>query len=442
MYNQLPFKTLAFCSLNVCLMASTEFNFPSWVPGVTDKVSVQHGIKCKEVIVPGTECHLYFPVDGSQPITEYAGEWSGARDIEEVVLDNVALWWVGAFGGKDAVEVVLDTYKIPVEGQIAGYGEGKIMKVDGFNAFTEKQHLEKLETVIWSCFYNIAVNPVGRSLLYRLLIEIGRVNGAGNKCCEKGVPLRFIGEARNELCRGIKIGVSYDEEGNSKYAFSVKKSAITYSLKLPQLTEIISRGGEEITLREIAVPSDALCLFHEMLHWFHCLRNPDRFVMSRLSEGVSYKYLARSYYGCPTDMVFWGKIAIDDEELLTILGAPDYNDEEQFALIRPEAFLSKKTNVFWCYGKLIKVRGVFIPEGSKYLNGDDLSENAFRCSSGLPMRWGHENGEMERQNKGQSRFMLAKIVSESCCKKIMGCADVQWDICGGTMINGKKISWK
>ena len=57
---------------------------------------------CEHVIVSGTTCHLYFPIDGSQPTTEEVGEYSGAR-YDGQRNSDVTDWWVRVFGGNMAV---------------------------------------------------------------------------------------------------------------------------------------------------------------------------------------------------------------------------------------------------------------------------------------------------------------------------------------------------
>ncbi|MDR0740654.1 MAG: hypothetical protein LBF34_03010 [Puniceicoccales bacterium] len=54
-------------------------------------------------------------------------------------------------------------------------------------------------------FRTIAANPVGRVLLYRLLIEIRRQDVANNGCCEQGIVIKLAILLRRNNAREICI---------------------------------------------------------------------------------------------------------------------------------------------------------------------------------------------------------------------------------------------
>ena len=96
------------------LVQAAQFHLPIGTPGLQGGLVRQnvngHLVNCERVIVPGTNCHLYFPIDGSQPTTAEAGQYSGARFVGQHNDDLVTDWWVRVFGGNDAVNL---SYLIP-----------------------------------------------------------------------------------------------------------------------------------------------------------------------------------------------------------------------------------------------------------------------------------------------------------------------------------------
>lgn len=70
-----------FHTLNACLLGA-QFNFPAETPelqAIDVQAPTNNLVNCKHIIVPGTDCHLYFPTDGSQPDATDAELWSGAN---------------------------------------------------------------------------------------------------------------------------------------------------------------------------------------------------------------------------------------------------------------------------------------------------------------------------------------------------------------------------
>ena len=168
-------------------------------------------------------------------------------------------------------------------------------------------------------------------------------------------------------------------------------------------------------------------LFHELLHWYHSLRNPTRI---DLDPSISdYKYVARSYYGIIASEadLNWSNNAINSEELWTILGSPDYRDDKHLALIADDAFLEG------ALGRTPIKRGDsrHVPNKYIFLNGDDLSENVYRISKNLKMRFSHSqqfspNIRIRCPNKVvPKRFKLAYQVATDCYRAICKCSSYE-----------------
>ena len=422
------------------LVQAAEFHLPLGTPGLQKRnmggvfqaiyeqkqvnaVNVDcEKVKCVDIhdSRQDIELYLYFPTNGQQPTTEEAGEYSGAR-YNGQRKDDVTDWWVRVFGGDRAVELshgrgvqVADT-AIPM----------------GFDNANNPIHIIQVNTTpigtptdfeqdFWQTFKIIAEDPVGRVLLYRLLIEIRRLDNAGiNGICEHGIP-NIVD--RNDL-RSVEIkhtndGFSFDGD----IEFDPNDTAINTMFFNQRTNEVYTTDDPQLDTLDIG-------LFHEMLHWYHSLRHLNRYNESASEEPADYRYLLRSYYGNLSELYTWG--SIDDEELRTILGAPNYTDINQRVFINLGAFL----NVLPINGIFV-MPGQFLPIEGLFLNGDDLSENAYRLSKNqhgriCHMRFGH--GANINACPLQNRFCLANLVAKTCYSDIMGIPInlIIWDIGNG-----------
>ena len=370
---------------------------------------------------PNDPLYLYFPTNGKQPTTDEAGEYSGAR-YNGPNNDAVTDWWVRVFGGDRAVELS-NKRPVPIADHAIQMGFNKvnnfvhIVQVDPDDAPTS------FEQDFWKAFRKIAKNPVGRILLYRLLIEVRRVNidenGRKVGCCEVGISTP---RGRNDL-RNIKI--KYSDTG---FSFKSSRGYIAFD---PQDTEtntmIFNQESNEVATAKDAIPDTLdIGLFHEMLHWFHFLQHLRRYDKSNSKDPAEYRYLLRSYYGDLSELYTWG--SIDDEELRTILGSPNYSKPGHRDLMHRNAFIQ---------GGIIPVVDRFtLPANASFLNGDDLSENAYRASRGQRMRFGHENRSIDSvtMHPIPNRFQLAHQVAATCYTQITGNAPQNWDLTQGEAI--------
>lgn len=253
------------------IFGATRFDLPAGTPGLepndTQVVTtpVRGHVRCKHVTVPGTVCNLYFPVDGSQPDTKYAGIWSGARyngSTEE--NDRVTDWWIRAFGGFRAVSLANNYPLIPPQDT-----PKPIIWVDLLTLLDE--HLERQ---FWETFRTIASNPVGRVLLYRLLIEIRRVDSVtGEGCCGENILLfpnisdNFV-PSRN-VYRSIKV------EAGEISAFDPSTGSISFKYSVTTPITVSTTGPDGLKNQSYTHETD-IELFREMLPWFLALVNPGK----------------------------------------------------------------------------------------------------------------------------------------------------------------------
>jgi hypothetical protein len=300
----------------------------------------------------------------------------------------------------------------------------------------------KAERKFIKAFLTIAANPVGRVLLYRLLIETRRVDFMNNGCCANGiVTMPYLG-TRN-FARSIFI--DYDEDN----LLFVQRSNGQWGINFNQ------KDTDSNFIRIIANQLDTvngqdfldIGLFHEMLHWFQLLRHPVRFFKEDIREcnPSKYMYLSRCYYGNVSEHFTWG--GLDHQEMRTILGAPDYRVAAERKLFHLDALLKNDPG-----NGIAANGGGFLPPGLRFYNGDDLSENAYRmarhtATNPVRMRFGHGENinpvdisscvfkkllvrglNLVRRCFGcgnivdikiPKRFRLANLVATNCCNAIV-----------------------
>ena len=261
-----------FCILGIAFwfmqvgMWGARFDLPAETPGlISDDAQVVtiprlKCLKCKHITIPETVCNLYFPMDGSQPITEYAEIWSGAMYNGSPEENNrVTDWWVRVFGGNEAVTLsrigAPDTEAAPPMGYDKFNENVHIMQAEGDTAFKRQ---------FWETFRCIAEDHDRRVLLYRLLIEIRRVDRVtGEGCCGKDVlpSLSIVDNfvsSRNAY-RSIKV------EAGEILAFD------------PSTGSIFFNHGATDELKNPSYTNEAnIRLLHEMLSWFLALMSPGK----------------------------------------------------------------------------------------------------------------------------------------------------------------------
>ena len=417
-----------FQMLNAFLFGA-QFNFPAGTPGL-QAVNVNQGniqgiqVNCKHILVPVANYDLYFPADGSQPDTADAGLWSGARNTGQPNDDAVTDWWVRVFGGNNAVNLsrvgAPDVLAEPRMGFNAAGIAHIIQVAAGAPGGFERQ--------FWQTFRDIAADPVGRVLLYRLLIEIRRKDDAGRDgCCEDGI---ILDVDRNNL-RNVEIRYT-----NVGFSFSWIYRCINFDLRnIRTLTLHVDHIRNGIVGQAEDRPQD-VALFHEMLHWFHFLRNTQKLRDNITGNATSFKYVMRCYYGDQSELCIWGANC-NAEEIATILGTPNHNKFQHLAFIPTNAYfplINRPANPI-----VILNNGVrsYIPFAERFLNGEDLSENTYRCSKGLHMRFGHTNrpGLTVGLIHMPLHYQLAHMVAIECYAEITGHQPVNWRLRIGEAIN-------
>jgi len=359
------------------------------------------------------DINIYFPADGSQPTTPEAVEYSCAN-IDNRESSPITEWYMKMFGvipfqntGNPANDYIKAGWSdpgvgVPIEQRIisfpppgalnqAGDVHHQINATDVPDPNIPGNHISRIG-LFQRLFRKIASTPVGRVLLYRILIEIRRHVGLGNNvgCLENGIvaPVRFAGGIG---IRNINRSISVYTSDHSSYNKSYRKIRIReVNGRHTIIGKTTAHNNNGYTAIGKANSSIDISLFHEMTHWYHYLRNPKQYTYE--SDGTNLdlqNYYLGAYYwsgldNCVTQwntarrMVSqeaWG----DFEEIRTILGVP-------------------------CGGNIQRYNGV-------YKNGDDLCENLYRIDIGAPLRFGHDANKFYEDRKVINKVLNA--VNES-----------------------------
>ena len=320
----------------------TDFSLPTVAKCQTDHYSFFGKNFIRTKLSSGTE--ILFPTDGYQMSPEEVVQLSGAN------LDDglVTKFYMAIFG------------LIKWEGEYLEMGFDEDNKA--CRIFDLSRLNQKTRRAFTTNFRKIASNSVGRTLLYRLLLEIRRTNAEGSGCIDDTLNISLASKDakfRNNA-RMITIekadeenAFSCDEDGHSFIEFFASRDTETSNVVDFTTGKLIekSRGDDN-------------ALFHEMLHWFHSLQDPERKGKEiKLKTETSHK---SDIYMGNEKLKLWayreyGQYFIKMEEFRTIMGEV--------------VEVSSKGEV------------IYSPKPALY--GDDLSENLYRFGNRNDLRYGH-----------------------------------------------------
>lgn len=380
----------------------TVFDLPINTPGLMIKSTPQKVCNQDKLCLCVTldnELRIYFPTDGTQPTTPEAAAYSCANTDNEKDSLLVTDWYLKMFGLipinqaeiNDAIAHEADPVA-PIYVQ-AGYDKENIVQriisynqdtmenvFDMVNDLTDSQPKTRKQ-FFFEKFNKIASDPVGRVLLYRILIEIRRHDGFCIDALENNPNILLAKDPKESRNRCRSISIIWNDQ-DFKYDTTPPQSTINFNSKSSPI-QVVGRVGKEDLVSIVTQEHNLFAsLFHEMLHWFHSLRNPTRMYFEQ--GGVSLKTLKTAkltdlfdiggyFYSNPNEtserIALSTKLWISDsskphislEEMMTVLGAP------------PLDMYQKHDKEYY------------------YLEGDDLSENLFRVSLGAKFRFGYSD---------------------------------------------------
>ena len=295
---------------------------------------------------------ILFSDDGLQPTAAEAVIWSCANIEDECVT----AWYESMFG---LYEEKLLGFNIRNEAcKIIDFELG------GLNSF----EADDFTSAFRMNFHKIASVSVGRVLLYRILLEIQRISIDENGCMENAADKKILNQ-RN-LCRSIVIQKS--NHGNSFFLDDKDKVGINFTPSANHMEiNVISITKESTTKIIKKSRTDDIGIFHEMLHWFHALRD-----MNRLMLEINVKSKTRNIYA------FASNIIMKNENTMLWMG----QNNKEF-IIKMEEFRT----IMGYTVNVIKKGGDMLYSVGNPLNGDDLCENLYRICVGQDLRYGHVN---------------------------------------------------
>lgn len=235
-------------------------------------------------------------------------------------------------------------------------------------------------------------------LLYRILIEIRRHNSVGNAGCTENQT--FVSNTQGTLdsdrCRSIKI--AYDDGFLGQgFGFSDISRNIIFKndpnnilgTHIPFSVIGKSTQGGYTHITQALVTID-VAIFHEMLHWFHHLRNPKRnYLEINANKTLHFNNTIISQYywhGIDRCVLAWNVNKENNYIHIWSSGFPNHLDFEEMRTILGMPHNSNTIN---------------------YLNGDDLSENLYRVCKGLPLRFGYNGQSFYEDRKVINRVINA-----------------------------------
>ncbi|MDR1034522.1 MAG: mitochondrial inner membrane protease ATP23 [Holosporales bacterium] len=326
-------------------------------------------------IINNAVTDIYFPIDGRQPTTHEAIQWSGAN-VNDVAVTE---WYMMMFGWTNQWGQTLNMGFTPPG---AGGGQAACPILSMGPTMVAPQNLIPQ---FLHAFREIASNPVGRILLYRLLIEIRRTSLApGTGGVQEGViPIA----PQNPVARNCARSLIVNRVGDFNNWSYTPASAIGNGVMDCSFGQWIvglvvknklKNGHDHLYTNKIFLRGQlSNCLFHEMLHWYQQLRYFDRFNIEHNQiipptrfpvRSLPYDYYYQNAYTNGQTHKSWstpippgpgGTMAVDE---LRVRCGRSSNGMDQF------------------------------------FEGDDLSENAFRCLNGWKLLFGND-GEIKLDRK-------------------------------------------
>lgn len=250
------------------------------------------------------EYNIYFLADGTQPTTEEAVEYSCAN-VDNRKDSPITRWYMKMFGviDKNGGNSDGDDNYVKAGGDNVTTSSCRIISfdasVDGTlvddpdipNTQIPRRALFERE------FCKIASNPVGRTLLYRLLIEIRRKDRNNYGVCGEDVLFnekKFLTSRNN--CKNVLISMGKES------GYTHCPCVITLCNQRQQRGTIscrCSNGTIEIVRSNTSIDCD---LFHEMLHWFHCLRDYKRYCID------TSRYCIKNFSKIESPSIVWRNV--------------------------------------------------------------------------------------------------------------------------------------
>lgn len=318
------------------------------------------------------ERRIYFPKNGVQPTADEAVAYSLA-DIQD---GRITEWYMRMFGWSDAGGAQLMFGFASPKDKLSQKQPSPIIKIAPNNCNPSS---------FWNVFRVIADNPIGRVLLYRIILEIRKCYCFSN------------GEVSNEKIRSYNkmlfvessttVTIAYRAAGS----FSVFGENAAIAMSNTTSGSITSSCiGSSFGENSVAIVPSAgpfsIALFRELCHWFHFLLNPERYLTERLSASGTVMLDGRidgpdRSLKIPLGNLYWPREkSVTDKQ---------WRERLSVSAIPWLIAMSRQKEVV----NFEEVRTILGSSATSpdFQNGDDLSENLYRYSLGYPLRFGHRS---------------------------------------------------
>lgn len=259
------------CSIVLCafqVSAAGKTNHRLELPNVDllkDSV-VRSGLDDDIAWIPDdTRYYIVFPANGEQPSLEFTLNHSCAFVDPYNFESPITKWYMYMFG-----------YQCKVYAGCVSTFSARLLDTSTLS--------EECSSQFWHIFQRVAANPIGRMLLYRILIEVCRRDSSGYPCEEKQENIGFI--FNNNRNKYLSLNICKTNDDN--WRFDKAEGKIVYSLNLPNYTSVMLTNIDkyQFATTTVRLTDRSIVLFHELLHWFHCIRKNDRYTADRTSISV------------------------------------------------------------------------------------------------------------------------------------------------------------
>ncbi len=194
--------------------------------------------------------NIYIPLDGEQPSVSDVVVWSCAN-IDTNEQSNITEWYVQMFTENDNI---IDLSRV----------RSKLLE-DYQQKYQMSDLLVHPAEVFKMYLRRIAANPIGRALLYRILIEIYKQRS------EQRNNATFLqASTPTKLSVRFQASFNYCEDDSSLYFYYTTSDIIVTCIG----NRCHNHDKESVVQGAIDVET---AIFHELIHWFHYLRDPGRY---------------------------------------------------------------------------------------------------------------------------------------------------------------------
>ncbi len=378
--------------------------------------------------------NIYFPTNGVQPTTSEAIAYSCAN-VDNRENSPITEWYMKMFGVIDKNGGTSNNDNDYIHAGWSAHVIGiaiKTQRIIHFDTHFNGNDLVKdpdtgdiisRENFFIQKFRRIASTSVGRTLLYRLLIEIRRHQANNTGSLENGINPAHLLAHRNSS-RSIEI-----RWGKFLYGYT-HISIENFIIQLPSIGKS-DNGYNHIV--KYAPPLDVM-LFHEMNHWYHHLRHPNRFAEESNCYGIG-----RRLDGNPTPgNGNLGTVSANAADLgayywqVLLAGDPQLAISEE-AWKNPLS-IGGATVYRVPFEEMRNILGVPINGIANKLNGDEISENLYRMCIGVPLRYGYWQSPTLSSTCYEDSRVIDKVVKSctsykehyNCIPISLGKVDYEW----------------